>query len=78
MAFIPTVDNEKCNGCEDCIEVCTAEVLEMHNGKAFPVNVDECQGCESCLEICRENAITIKDTRVQLSDTCLALLRDIL
>jgi NAD-dependent dihydropyrimidine dehydrogenase PreA subunit len=50
----------------------------MQNGKAFPVNVDECQGCESCLEICRENAITIKDTRGQLSDTCLSLLRDIL
>ena len=78
MAFIPTVDNEKCNGCEDCLEACTAEVFEMQDGHAFPVNADECQGCESCLEVCCEHAITIKDTRVQLSDTCLSLLRDIL
>lgn len=78
MAFIPTVDKEKCNGCEDCLEVCTAEVFEMQNDKAFPVNIDECQGCESCIEVCRENAITVQDTRVQLSDTCQSLLRDIL
>ena len=78
MSFIPTVDKEKCNGCEDCLEACTAQVFEMQNGKAFPFNAGECQGCESCIEVCREQAIAVEDTRVQLSDTCQALLKNIL
>ena len=78
MAFIPAVDKEKCNGCEECLEVCTAQVFEMNSGKACPVNADECQGCESCIDVCREKAITVTDSRVQLSDTCRSLLSDIL
>jgi len=27
MAFIPTVDEEKCAGCEECVDVCPVEVL---------------------------------------------------
>ena len=78
MSFIPSVDKQKCNGCEDCIEACTAEVFEMRNGKAFPADADACQGCESCIEVCREAAIKVEDTRVQLSPTCEALLKNIL
>ena len=78
MAFIPTVDKEKCNGCEDCLEACTAEVFKIQKGKAFPVNAEQCQGCRSCIEVCREEAITVEDTRAQLSDTCRQLLKDIL
>ena len=78
MAFIPTVEKEKCNGCEDCLEVCTADVFEMRDGKAFPSNADACQGCESCIEACREDAIKVKDTRAELSPTCEALLKNIL
>ena len=28
MAFIPTVDEEKCEGCEECVDVCPVEVCE--------------------------------------------------
>ena len=34
----------------------------------------ECLGCESCVGVCDENAITVTDTRVALSDTCMSLL----
>ena len=78
MAFRISVNNEKCCGCEECIEVCTAEVFEMHAGKAVPIRPDDCVGCESCVDICKEEAITLEDTRVELSDTCLSLLKDIL
>jgi len=76
--FKPTVDIDKCNGCEDCLEACTADVLEIHNGKVVPVNIDDCQGCESCVEVCREGAIKLEDSRVALSETCLSLFKDIL
>jgi len=42
MAFSPTVDSEKCNGCEECVDACTVGVYEMQNCKAVPVNAEKC------------------------------------
>lgn len=78
MAFKTSVDGKKCNGCEECLEVCSVGVLEIRNGEAFAAHPDRCIGCESCIDVCKEDAITVEDTRVQLSSTCLSLLKDIL
>ena len=78
MSFKTTVDSQKCNGCEECLEICSADVFEMRQGKAIPQRAEECVGCESCVEICKEEAITVEDTSVELSDTCFELLKDIL
>jgi Fe-S-cluster-containing hydrogenase component 2 len=75
MAFKVTVDREKCNGCEECLEACTVGMFRMRNDKASPLADKECIGCESCVGVCDENAITVTDTRVALSDTCLSLLQ---
>jgi len=74
MAFKVSVDKKKCNGCEECLEACTIGMLQMINGKASPLADGECIGCESCRGVCDENAITVTDTRVALSDTCMSLL----
>lgn len=73
MAFKVSVDREKCNGCEECLEACTVGMFRMINGKASPLTDRECMGCESCVGVCDENAITVTDTRVALSDTCRSL-----
>ena len=78
MGFDITLDQEKCNGCEECAEACTVGVLEMRNGKSVPVNAENCIGCQSCVEICEQNAITVEETGVEMSETCKALLRNIL
>lgn len=78
MAFIPTVDQEKCRGCEECVDICSAEVFEMRGGKAEAVHQDRCVGCESCVEVCENHAITVTDTRHKLSDQCAFLFREIL
>ena len=74
MAFKVAVNREKCNGCEECLEACTVGLFSMQKGKAAPVDGMECQGCESCVGVCDENAISITDTRVALSNTCQSLL----
>jgi len=62
MAFNPIVDEAKCAGCEECVEVCPVDVFEMQDGKTHAVNAEECLGCESCVEVCEEDAITIEET----------------
>lgn len=78
MSFKVLLDRKKCSGCEECLEVCSCGVYEMQNGKAILVNEEDCVGCESCVEVCEYEAIEIEETGVQISDQCLALLRDIL
>jgi len=78
MGFSVSLDKDACNGCEECLEACTTGVFEMRNGKSISVHADECIGCESCVEICEQNAIAVEEIGVEMSDTCKALLRDIL
>ncbi len=61
MAFNPIVDESKCVGCEECVDVCPVEVFEMEDDKSVPVNAEECMGCESCVEVCEEDAIVVEE-----------------
>ena len=62
MAFNPIVDESKCVGCEECVDVCPVQkYLKCRDGKSVPVNAEECMGCESCVEVCEEDAITIEE-----------------
>jgi NAD-dependent dihydropyrimidine dehydrogenase PreA subunit len=74
MSYKVSVDRKKCNGCEECLETCTAGMFQMKSGKATPSEDTVCMGCETCVAVCDENAITVTDTRVALSNTCLNLL----
>jgi NAD-dependent dihydropyrimidine dehydrogenase PreA subunit len=56
-----TVDKEKCDGDEECVDICPMDVLEMVDGKAEPVNMEDCEGCESCVEVCEFDAITVEE-----------------
>ena len=62
MGYEVIVEADKCEGCEECIEVCPVDVYEMKDGKSDPVNAEECLGCESCVEVCETEAITITET----------------
>ena len=61
MGYEVIVDQEKCEGCEECVEVCPVDVYEMQDGKSASINAEECLGCESCVEVCPSNAITINE-----------------
>ncbi len=53
------VDNEKCTGCESCIEECPSEAISMVNDKA-EVNIDTCVDCGVCVEACPAEAISME------------------
>ena len=61
MGYKVTVDEEKCIGCGECVDVCPVEVYELQDGKSVPANADECLGCESCVEVCDQDAITVEE-----------------
>jgi len=62
MGFIPTVIEEKCVGCEECVDNCPVDVFEMQKEKSVVANAEECLGCETCVEVCEEDAISIEET----------------
>ncbi|NOX20484.1 MAG: 4Fe-4S dicluster domain-containing protein [Nitrospirae bacterium] len=59
--YIVTVDADKCEGCEECVNICPQGVFEMEDGKSNPVNSSECVYCESCLGVCPAECITITE-----------------
>jgi NAD-dependent dihydropyrimidine dehydrogenase PreA subunit len=57
------VDEDLCVGCEECLEVCVFNGMEMINEKAV-VNQVQCLGCGRCESTCPNDviSITITDT----------------
>lgn len=61
MAYKPEVDEDKCVGCGECVDICPVGVLELQDEKAVSLNAEECIGCESCVEVCEQGAITVTE-----------------
>ncbi|MBI4843742.1 MAG: 4Fe-4S binding protein [Nitrospirae bacterium] len=59
--YIVTVDKSKCDGCEECVNLCPSEVFQMQDGKSEPVKPDECVFCLTCVEGCPNSAITVTE-----------------
>ena len=56
-----TVEDDKCNGCGECVDSCPGEVYELKDGKAVVVNLDECHGCHTCEAVCDEDACHVEE-----------------
>ena len=55
------IDAEKCDGCEECVNICPNECFQITDGKSDPYQADDCVFCESCLSACPTGAITITE-----------------
>ena len=55
------IDEEKCNGCGLCANVCHEGAIEMVNGKAKLVRENFCDGFGDCLPGCPTGAITFEE-----------------
>ncbi|GBC59662.1 ferredoxin [Desulfonema ishimotonii] len=58
MAY-PVIHDDRCVGCENCVDTCPEDVFEMEGIKAKVVHPSYCtgMGCGSCVEVCEEKAI---------------------
>ena len=51
------INEEKCNGCANCIMICLASCFEIINKKAKIKSLETCMECASCWYVCMEGAI---------------------
>ena len=60
--YMPVVklDQTKCDGCGDCIDICPKKVYEKTDSKVKVANEIECILCEDCIEACAKNPSAIK------------------
>ena len=59
--YLVTVNEDKCNGCGECVEACPVDILAMVDGKASVEDSSECLGCESCEAVCPTEAVKVQE-----------------
>jgi len=67
--YLPEIDEEKCNGCVKCTQVCPVEAIGRvsANDPKHPkrqkakVNEDLCLGCGLCVKVCETDAIRLRE-----------------
>lgn len=53
------VNEEKCTGCETCVDECPAAAITIENEKA-KIDKDLCVDCGNCVDVCPSEAITLE------------------
>jgi NAD-dependent dihydropyrimidine dehydrogenase PreA subunit len=61
---IVKIDEEKCDGCGQCVNACAEGAIKIINGKAKLVSETYCDGLGACLSHCPKDAITIEKREV--------------
>ncbi|MEA1908399.1 MAG: 4Fe-4S binding protein, partial [Euryarchaeota archaeon] len=56
----PEIDNEKCNGCGRCAELCRVDAISIVHGKAV-IDKDKCVYCGWCIRGCPSEAAIEKE-----------------
>ncbi len=54
---IPVIDEEKCDLCRACVDLCRFKALAMFGDTLMPFP-DMCHGCGGCMAICPQKAIS--------------------
>jgi len=58
IAWFPSVNLERCNGCGDCVRHCKHDVFTVVSGKPVVAKPENCVvGCKACGWVCAVGAI---------------------
>jgi ferredoxin len=65
---IINIDEEKCDGCGNCVEGCHEGALQIIDGKARLISELFCDGLGACIGECPQGAITLEQREAQPYD----------
>lgn len=54
---VPTIDQERCDNCGRCAEVCPVSAVEMRSDGPVIVRPADCTYCTDCEAVCPQDAI---------------------
>ncbi|MBN1788645.1 MAG: 4Fe-4S binding protein [Sedimentisphaerales bacterium] len=57
---IVKIDEDKCNGCGQCVDACAEGAIKLINGKAKLISETYCDGLGACIGHCPQDAITVE------------------
>jgi ferredoxin len=72
--FLPSINDEDCNGCGKCVDVCPVEAMTLtsannpHKPKTKIAKLDEnlCLGCAICVRVCARRSIKLKSRPIRV------------
>ncbi len=59
LPLVHSINDDRCVGCDACVDVCPTDVLELVSNKSRVIRFDDCIGCEQCAMACPTAALVM-------------------
>ena len=72
--YFARVSQEECVGCEECLDRCQMDAINIKNDSKAEINLDRCIGCGLCITKCPNEALNLvakdeKELRIPAKDS---------